>query len=619
MRRVENCWARLNKLLTLNRIYCQNTTPYAFEVLVVARPSKLFPTGVISVSRPQCNQAMLGTIAALYAVASSWLPLPLPSDYSDAVSGATNVCERTSVSPSAGAVDSGHISGIASTGVQTTGVNTSPSLCGKRSGNSSMSPDAILPPLNSGGRGDGVASFPDGHRPEGPSLFDVRGAAAGGRRKRYGARTAVDLADANSLREQKGKATGGESGEPLAGYAATERPGFSSRPQPRFLDDGGYGKGEAGRSHVAAYQDQAVNLSSKEYAELLDRAERAERMLETTRGRLSRALEDGASNAAAAEALTTAAAASASKVRAVSTPDHIEGDDGDYGDGSGDGDEYVASDGHYREDESVLTGRRGFRRHYRGRTTVTTTVKPSYRRSTSVGGIGLENRDSPARDYTSSSDIRDGQDHYHSDDAEERRRRPPRELAGQRAEKAHRRRRRQSSTRYTSSSEARHWELGWVGKREGSGGERKNGGGEPKTRRSKRRQQLRASDLTRMRKVIARLRTTTAELEAERAHRLDAPAAGVAERGSLLPSDKELYASGADSSMSRQARGGEGVPTAVGAEAAALQQENSNLRRKLFGLMALEELEGKAVQKGLLPLTAGGVLGGDLFSYGEKK
>ena len=79
---------------------------------------------------------------------SGAMPIPPPPDYSDAVSGATNVGERTSVSPSAGAVDSGHVSGIVGRGVQTTGVNTSPSLGGKRSGNSSMSPDAILPPLN---------------------------------------------------------------------------------------------------------------------------------------------------------------------------------------------------------------------------------------------------------------------------------------------------------------------------------------------------------------------------------------------------------------------------------------------------------------------------------------
>lgn len=55
---------------------------------------------------------------------------------------------------------------------------------------------------------------------------------------------------------------------------------------------------------------------------------------------------------------------------------------------------------------------------------------------------------------------------------------------------------------------------------------------------------------------------------------------------------------------------------AAEAEAAALIRENTSLRRKLNGLVALEELEGRAVRRGLLPLTGGGGIlpEGDLFS-----
>lgn len=616
---------------------------------------------------------MLGTIAALYAVASSWLPLPPPSGYSDtvldptptndcdhdvALSGGvspamhrstqvdTAVCSRTGASSPSAAVDSGRNSGIADRGVRTTGVNTSPFLGVKRSGNSGMPSDAILPPLNGGG----ATRFPDGRRREEASRCDARGTAGDGRGEQDEASTVFDLAGEKAARDprQAGKATGGQGGEPVADHAATQRPGFNSRPQPRFLDDGSYGenrsapsgrhnppldldgKGEAGSSTATAFQAQAINLASKEYAELRDRAERAERMLETTRGRLCRALEDGASNAAAAAAATTTAAAAAANevnATAAAAADHVEDDGGDYGDDSGDSDIDVASDRRYREDGSVSTSRRGLRRRYRGRstervapTTAATAVKTAYGRSSSVDGSGVEKRNSPTRNYASSSDIWDGQGHYHTDDGgERRRRRPAREQTGQRGKEEHQRRRRHSSSRCTSSSEARPEERGRGGKRGGSGGKRKDGGGEPKRRRSKRRQQLRAGDLARMREVIARLRITTAELEAERAHRLDSPAVGVVERGAQqLPSDDAVYASGgADSSVARQAGAEEGGGPS--AEAVELQQENASLRRKLFGLMALEELEGRAVEKGLLPLTGGGVSGGDFFSYGENK
>lgn len=525
------------------------------------------------------------------------------------------------------------MSGIADRGVRTTGINTSPFLGVKRSDNAVMSPDATLPPLDSGGGG----GFADGHRCEEPSLSGVRSAAVG-RGKRDDACAAVGLAGENTARgsRQTGKARGGQGGKPLADYVATQRPGFNARPQPRFIDDGKYGEnrsapsggkdsprdlygqGEAGSPSATAFRAQAINLASQKYGELRDRAERAERMLETTRGRLCRALEHGASNAAAAAANEVNAA--------TPTADyHVEDDGDDYGDGSDDSGD-VASDWRYREDESVSTSWGGSRRRYRGRSAerlatiaAATAAEPNYRRSSSVDGSGVEKRNSPTRNYASSSDIWDGQGHCHTDDAGERRRRPAREQTGQRVRKEHRRRRHHPSSRHTSSSEARPEDRGQAGKREGSGGDRKDGGGEPKRRRSKRRQQLRASDLTRMREVIARLRITTAELEAERAHRLDATAAGAMERGAHVPSDNAVYASDDDSLMARQA-GGEGAgPSEEGAEAAALQRENANLRRKLFGLMALEELEGRAVEKGLLPLTGGGVSGGDFFSYRDKK
>lgn len=542
------------------------------------------------------------------------------------------------------------MSDIADRGVRTTGINPSPFLGLKRSDNAGMSPDATLPPLNSCDGGGGAAYFTDGHRREEPSLSGVRGAAGDGRGKRGDACAVVDLAGENTARgsRQTGKAKSGRRGEPLADCVDTQRPGFNSRPQPRFIDDEKYGENrstpsgrndsprdlygqdEAGSPNATAFRAQAINLASQKYAELRDRAERAERMLETTRARLCRALEDGASNAAAAAAATTtaAAAAAANEVNAATTTAdyHVEGDGDDYGDGSDDSGEHVASDWRYREDESVSTSRRESRRRYRGRSAerlapiaAATAAKPNYRRSSSVDGSGVEKRNSPTRNYASSSDIWDGQGHYHTDDAGERRRRPAREQTGQRVRKEHRRRRHHPSSRRTSSSEARPEDRGQAGKREGSGGDRKDGGGEPKRRRSKRRQQLRASDLTRMREVIARLRITTAELEAERAHRLGATAAGAMERGAHVPSDNAVYASDDDSSMARQA-GGEGAgPSEEGAEAVALQRENANLRRKLFGLMALEELEGRAVEKGLLPLTGGGVTGGDFFSYRDKK
>ena len=610
---------------------------------------------------------MLGTIAALYAVAFSWLPFPPPSEYSDTVPGQTQgcdddvacgarlppgsnrptqgdmaACSRTGTSSPSAAVDCDHISGIADRDVRTTGVNTLPLLGVKRSGNASLSPDAVLAPLNSGGGGgggSGPAHFADTHRREQPSVSGVRVAAGDGRGKRGEgeAYAVVDLAGENAARDlrQRDKAKSGHTGEPLAEYAATQRPCFSSRPQPRFLDDGSYGEnrsassgtkdppldlygqGEAGSTNATSFRARAINLASKEYAKLRDRAERAERMLETTRGRLCRALEDGASNAAAAAAATTTAATAA---------DHVEDDGDDYGDNSDDSGKYVASDSRYREDESVLTSRRGSRRRHRERSAerlasiaAATAAKPIFRRSNSVDGSGVEKHDSPTRKFASSSDIWDGQGHYHTDDAGERLRRPAREQIGQRVRKEHRRRRRHSSSRCTSSSEARPEKRGQGGKREGIGLERKAGGGEPKRRRSKRRQQLRASDLTRMREVIARLRITTAELEAERAHRLDVPSAGVMEREAHFPSVNAVYASGDDSILARQAGGDGGGPSEEGAEAAVLQRENANLRRKLFGLMALEELEGRAVEKGLLPLTGGGVSGADFFSYSDKK
>ena len=162
---------------------------------------------------------MLGTIAALYAVASSWLPFPPPSECSDNVAGPTNGCEhdvarsarvspalgrptqvdtfacsRTGISLPSAAVDSDHMSGIADRNVRTTGVNTSPFLGLKCSGNAGISPDAISPPLISGGSG-GTAHFIDGRRREEPSLCGIRGAAGDGRGKRHEACAVLNAQD----------------------------------------------------------------------------------------------------------------------------------------------------------------------------------------------------------------------------------------------------------------------------------------------------------------------------------------------------------------------------------------------------------------------------------------
>lgn len=118
-------------------------------------------------------------------------------------------------------------------------------------------------------------------------------------------------------------------------------------------------------------------------------------------------------------------------------------------------------------------------------------------------------------------------------------------------------------------------------------------------RRRRRVVELRASDLARMREVVARLRIATFQLEAERAGRLD----------STLPVTAEEGAPACPPSV--VAAGARGV--AGEAEADALVRENATLRRKLCGLVALEELEGRAVQKGLLPLTGGGEPGAEFF------
>lgn len=220
----------------------------------------------------------------------------------------------------------------------------------------------------------------------------------------------------------------------------------------------------------------------------------------------------------------------------------------------------------------------------------------------------------------------------------------PTAAEGGRQQRRHRRR------RHSSSALKRH------GTPEESTGQGRDGRGMAREKQQQRPQQelqqelqeqeLRASDLARMRQVVARLRVATRELEAERAGRADdaqeaqarAAAGGVAEETAVAarkeaalltrPACSSTAAALQDKRCFRQrpARvtapgmgqdGGGGVAVAVAEneeEAAVLLRENASLRRRLFGLAAVEQLETRAAREGLLPLTGGRDPGGEMFS-----
>lgn len=226
-----------------------------------------------------------------------------------------------------------------------------------------------------------------------------------------------------------------------------------------------------------------------------------------------------------------------------------------------------------------------------------------------------------------------------------------------------RKQRRRRRRWHSSSALNRHGAPGEENVRRNRGGREGGGGGghgrgrrcrggqgaitrEDEQRPRQEKQELRASDLARMREVVARLRFATRELEAERADRVGAQvalarvttAAGGAEEEAVEETDPLFTrrpvgdASTAAAVLQderacsqRPARGmapgvGRGGGIAVVEsedEAAALLRENASLRRRLFGLAAVEELETRAVREGLLPLTGGGAPGADLFSSGS--
>lgn len=230
----------------------------------------------------------------------------------------------------------------------------------------------------------------------------------------------------------------------------------------------------------------------------------------------------------------------------------------------------------------------------------------------------------------SSSDTWEGESHYHSDETGERRRRvrdaeaQPPEVAGRQQDdrRQRRRRRRSLSAAGAAGRVKRH------GTQEEEGGVGSGTGRSRVRRKEQQQQQLRASDVARMRQVVERLRVATHELEAERAGRAETPDRAGEETEASLPRPAQRSGGVVHERGGTQqplptmppnvaSRGG-GTPAAAAAvereqEAAALVRENANLRRRLFGLVMLEELEGRAVREGLLPLTGGGGVADDMF------
>lgn len=366
---------------------------------------------------------------------------------------------------------------------------------------------------------------------------------------------------------------------------------------------------------------QPINLATEKNVELLERAERAEQMLEITRERLCRALEDGAANAASTAASAATADADSTTVNRHFVGDAIKGSTN----GDGNGTRFAAEERYNENVISPFSGEwRGGHGRSRGRSTErpfrttasTRSSKTNPRRSRSVLGKREEERAPlPPRHYASSLDLVEGFSCCSSDDSRDPRQWQAPKSVGASSEKEFLRKRRHPS-RSTSTPSSSRILRGKDIKRKGAGhggsadeydstintAERKN---QPPGRRA----QLRSSDLVRMREVVARLRAVTAQLEEERAKSSGVPGRVTEEGQSRLP-HAVVYGSNRRPPIApyirKEGESGE-------REAAALLQENANLRRKLRGLVALEELEGRAVSRGLSPLTGEGEPGADFF------
>lgn len=297
-------------------------------------------------------------------------------------------------------------------------------------------------------------------------------------------------------------------------------------------------------------------VAVKENIELRKRAERAERMLEKTRQRLQRALEGHGAAAAAASG-------QASVDTAVNRAE-----------------EYNGGVGHEGERVSTPTLQRG-RNYSRRRRSAHRSVPAAMGTKARISSRNAKNnRSRDVREDSSSSDSCGGQRRYSSDDnGEGSLRRQTQSVQDLEPTEHVRHESRRSRRRHSIAPESRSTsDAAKVHTGEDFGKGKEDVDSHPRERKERLgRVELSASDLRRMREVIARLKITTALLHAERARRAHAHVG-----------DEE-------------------------GKTEALAQENAILRRKLYGLMKLEELEGRAMEKKLLPLTGGGMAGGDFF------
>lgn len=398
----------------------------------------------------------------------------------------------------------------------------------------------------------------------------------------------------------------------------------------------------------------------EENAKLRKRADRAERMLEATRERLSRALEDGASNAAAGATAVTAASASVAAVAA----DSVGGDSAE-----GKGDACASRDGRERRSSTFSNRRRiplsgeleggdgpmgRSRQHYHRRSRSTATRRRKNRNGDDETMQSVQSgRRQPNSDTDSSSQLVSASSlgGYFSSDGVERgewnlRSKRPLRLSsrGERGDDFDARRSRTAS----AAPDHRRTQPQRFSSEDDRAGADGRGAGPSDRRRGRGRTELRASDLARMREVVAQLRIATAQLEAERCRRPASapeqyrivgkgsgyrgreegqewerhlpPLAGAGTERCRTTSPRGVHCGGRGSAVRTESSvaGTDGVcggRAAAEAEAAALMRENASLRKKLNGLVALEKLEGRAVRRGLLPLSGGGGIlpEGDLF------
>eukprot|EP00903_Cladosiphon_okamuranus_P014984 g13868.t1 len=596
------------------------------------------------------DEAMLGTIAALYAVASSWLPLPLPPP-------------PTPAEPS----------------VKGPPTTTTPDSSGEHT-------DA-----NAGARSHQGAPAPAEPQPRATASRQVQQPSAGSltaaaewghdpsRRSRSSRPEPRLLDEVSDQADRRAPSVRRRHEQP------TQAEDVADGIPREYRSSGGDNNGSRGGSS-ATEAFRAINRAAEENVRLRERAERAERMLETTRGRLSRALEDGGAGAAAAET-------DAALKHAASDASHGSFNSNSSSGGAGGGSSSISSVlGARKPDEGSgeraerprgrgKSPKRGSRKHAAnaGAGAWRETTRRRSSSSSNSGGDGdgdtgsrSDKRRAPGRPTStlplglSSSDTYtwEGECNYHSDETGERRWRWHREWTldtGAAATEGEGGRRRRRQRRRSSSAFKRHGTLEDTVREGGRGGGRRHGRGwqgrdddvgdvtnqESQQQPRREQQELRASDIARMRKVVARLRFATRELEAERARRrMDAQAAPARVVTVGLEQEEEEETAGmreallsrrpasvATPAVLREECGCSQRPTRVMTpagighdggvaaavvesekEAAVLLRENASLRRRLFGLAAVEELETRAVREGLLPLTGGGAPGGDLFS-----